>query len=428
MMDKKVLFFDCFSGISGDMTIGALLDLGIDKELFLAELNKIGLDEFRVEIKTGIKKGITGTDFTVRLTSEDSHHEEESHKHEHDHSHHHGHSHGSHHHHHKREEHHDHSHSRNLAMISEIIDKSTLSDFVKATSKKIFTIIAEAEGKIHGKSIDEVHFHEVGAVDSIVDIIGTAICLDLLKVDEIVCSPINLGSGFVKCAHGVFPVPAPATLEILRNTPVYSKNAQKELTTPTGAAILKGVCSGFIELPQFIVDKVGYGLGKREMETPNVLRVVLGKKKEQDKLLMIETNIDNMNPEIYSFLFPKLLEKGALDVFVTPIIMKKNRPANKLSVLCKEALAVEMEAIIFSNTPTLGVRKYGVERTELEREFKLIETRFGEVSIKFAYMNGYLLKYAPEYETCKTIADNTGLSIAEVIRLITIDIADRIKN
>ncbi|MEI7677299.1 MAG: nickel pincer cofactor biosynthesis protein LarC, partial [Bacteroidales bacterium] len=296
-MEKRILYFDCFSGISGDMTIGALLDLGIDQNLFLAELDKINLDEYEVEIKKGLKKGISGTDFTVHLHTHEHSHEEEHH-----------HNHGHEHEHHQAEKPHNHAHTRNLADIYTIIDNSELSEYVKTASKNIFLIVAEAEAKIHAKTIDEVHFHEVGAVDSIVDIIGAAICVEMLKIDEIQCSEINLGSGFVHCEHGIFPVPAPATLEILKGVPVYSKNAKKELTTPTGAAILKALCREFGSSPEFVIEKIGYGLGKRNMETPNVLRVIIGKRKTNSALTMLETNIDNMNPEIYSYLFPKLLE------------------------------------------------------------------------------------------------------------------------
>nr|MBP7612902.1 LarC family nickel insertion protein [Paludibacter sp.] len=261
-MEKRILYFDCFSGISGDMTIGALLDLGIDQDLFLAELNKIHLDEFEIEIKRGLKKGISGTDFTVHLTHQEHSHEEHTHEHEDDHNHHehthehhhdHSHEHEHTHEHHHTEKPHDHAHTRNLSDIYKIIDSSDLSEYVKIASKKIFLIVAEAEAKIHAKTIDEVHFHEVGAVDSIVDIIGAAICVEMLQIDEIQCSEINLGSGFVHCEHGVFPVPAPATLEILKGVPVYSKNAKKELTTPTGAAILKALCSEFGSLPEFVI-------------------------------------------------------------------------------------------------------------------------------------------------------------------------------
>ena len=431
-MEKRVLYFDCFSGISGDMTIGALLDLGIDREKFLAELAKINIgDEFDTEIKAGIKKGISGTDFTVILKDEHSHdqphQEDHHHEHEHTHEHHHEHDHHghqqvhehAHHHEHKAHDHH-HAHSRNLKDIYHIIDASDLSDYVKELSKKIFMEVAVAEAKIHAKAIDDVHFHEVGAVDSIVDIIGAAICIELLGVDEIQCSEINLGSGFVKCEHGIFPVPAPATLEILKGMAVYSKNAQKELTTPTGAAILKAACTAHGISPEFVIEKVGYGMGKRDMETPNVLRVILGLKKKAESLLMLETNIDNMNPEVYSHLFPKLLENKALDVFVTPIIMKKNRPANILSVLCQESEAAQLESLIFAETTTLGIRKYKVEREELQRSFEKISTPYGEVTVKCAYKDGKLLKMAPEFEECRVIAEQLQLPVLNVLNEVTV--------
>ena len=430
-MEKRILYFDCFSGISGDMTIGALLDLGIDQDLFLAELNKIHLDEFEIEIKRGLKKGISGTDFTVHLTHQEHSHEEHTHEHEDDHNHHehthehhhdHSHEHEHTHEHHHTEKPHDHAHTRNLSDIYKIIDSSDLSEYVKTASKKIFLIVAEAEAKIHAKTIDDVHFHEVGAVDSIVDIIGAAICVEMLQIDEIQCSEINLGSGFVYCEHGVFPVPAPATLEILKGVPVYSKNAKKELTTPTGAAILKALCSEFGSLPEFVIEKIGYGLGKRDMETPNVLRVIVGKKKSPSTLTMLETNIDNMNPEIYSYLFPKLLDNKALDVFVTPIIMKKNRPANILSVLCNEEMAGQLEEILFTETSTLGIRKYKVEREELQREFKNVTTRYGMITVKYAFKNGKLLKFTPEYEDCRLIAEKTNVPLIQVINEIRADV------
>ncbi|MFZ4455998.1 MAG: nickel pincer cofactor biosynthesis protein LarC [Bacteroidales bacterium] len=386
-MEKRILYFDCFSGISGDMAIGAMLDLGIDEQVFRAQMEKIHLNEFELEIKKGQKLGITGTDFSVILQEHDHHHHD----------------------------HHDHHHhSRNLSAINHIIDSSELSEKVKQMSKTIFLLVAEAEAKIHGKTIDEVHFHEVGAVDSIVDIIGAAVCIELLNVDEIRSSPLNLGGGFVKCAHGVFPVPAPATMEILKNVPVYSKNAMKELTTPTGAAILKAVCAEFGELPAFIVEKIGYGLGKRNLETPNVLRVMIAREQRSENFVMLETNIDNMNPEIYTHLFSKILESGALDVFVTPIIMKKNRPANKLSVLCKAESVAAVETIIFEETTTLGIRKYTVEREELNRTFEKVQTKYGEITVKLAYRHGELLKYAPEFEECRLIAVEKGLPVSTI--------------
>lgn len=421
-MEKRILYFDCFSGISGDMTIGALLDLGIDQNKFLSELNKINLDEFKVEIKKGLKQGISGTDFTVHLTEQTHSHLVREHLHAHDHSHEHPHPHNHGHdahehphvHEHLHSKPHHHAHTRNLADIYTIIDKSELSAFVKSTSKNIFQLVAEAEANIHAKPIDEVHFHEVGAVDSIVDIIGAAICVELLQVDEIRCSEINLGSGFVKCEHGLFPVPAPATLEILKGVPVYSQNAKKELTTPTGAAIVKSLSSQFGSLPAFVIEKIGYGLGKRDLETPNVLRVIVGKIKIATNFMMLETNIDNMNPEIYSYLFPKLLENGALDVFTTPIVMKKNRPANTLSVLCKADDSNRLEDILFTETTTLGVRKYSIERNELDRRFEKVYTKYGEITFKIASRNGKMLKYSPEYEDCSRIAAELGVPLVQV--------------
>jgi pyridinium-3,5-bisthiocarboxylic acid mononucleotide nickel chelatase len=416
-MEKRILYFDCFSGISGDMTIGALLDLGIDQQKFLSELDKIKLDEFKVEIKKGVKLGISGTDFTVQLTAGKHSHDDHTHTHDHSHSHTHEHVHEHHHDHdhsHPVPKVHDHSHTRNLADIYTIIDNSELSTFVKSTSKAIFQIVAEAEAKIHAKYIDEVHFHEVGGVDSIVDIIGAAICVELLQVDEIQCSEINLGGGFVKCEHGLFPVPAPATLEILKGVSVYSKNAKKELTTPTGAAIVKALSSQFGEFPDFVIEKTGYGLGKRDLETPNVLRVIVGEKKSAADFMMLETNIDNMNPEIYSYLFPKLLENGALDVFTTPIVMKKNRPANTLSVLCKGTDAIRIENILFTETTTLGVRRYKVERNELDRRFEKVQTKFGEIIFKVASLNGEVLKYSPEYDDCCRIAIQLAVPLVQV--------------
>lgn len=252
-MEKNILYFDCLSGISGDMTIGALLDLGIDKDLFKRELEKLNIDGYKIEIKQNQKNGITGTDFYVHL----------------DHHHHHEDDNDGHH-------HHDH---RNLYDIEKIIDESNLKENVKEMSKKIFRFVAEAEAKIHGKSIDEVHFHEVGAIDSIVDIIGVSICIDMLDVDKIYASSLHLGTGFVHCAHGNIPVPAPATLEILRGLPVYSTGIRSELITPTGAAIIKALADDFIPFPEMIIDTIGYGLGKKDLEITNVLRVVKGKKK-----------------------------------------------------------------------------------------------------------------------------------------------------
>lgn len=253
---EKILYFDCFAGISGDMTIGALLDLGIEHKTFLAELDKLNIKGYSIEIGRGDKNGISGTDFNVIL----DHHHHHGDDHDHD---------GDHH-------HHDH---RNLYDINKIIEESSLKDSVKELSKKIFGIVAQAEAKIHGKSLEEVHFHEVGAMDSIVDIVGTAICVDLLGIDKIYSAPLQVGSGFVECAHGIIPVPAPATMEILKGLPIYNNGIKKELVTPTGAAIIKALASEYGDIPTMELEGVGYGLGKRNLKIPNLLRVFMGVKK-----------------------------------------------------------------------------------------------------------------------------------------------------
>lgn len=290
-MSENILYFDCLSGISGDMSIGALLDLGIDLDVFKRELDKLNIDGYKIEIQKKQKNGITGTDFDVIIEAcshDHSHTHTHDGKHEHDHNHEHSHTHDDkeHEHHHEHGNVHDHSHHheqdhvhRNLNDITRIIEASDISQNAKDMSKKIFRNVANAESKVHGKSIEEVHFHEVGAIDSIVDIVGFSICLDLLKVKHVYSSPIHLGTGFVKCAHGVIPVPSPATMEILKGVPVYSKGLEHELVTPTGAAIIKAVAEDFAPMPSMIIEKTGYGLGKRDIEITNLLRVVLGKKK-----------------------------------------------------------------------------------------------------------------------------------------------------
>ncbi|HQO23549.1 MAG TPA: nickel pincer cofactor biosynthesis protein LarC, partial [Spirochaetota bacterium] len=266
-MKNKILYFDCFAGISGDMTVGALLDLGADEKELMRSLDMLHLHGYRIEIKKALKNGISGTDFNVIIEEEHSHHS-----------------------------HHDHHHhSRNFSDISGLINSSPLDSFVKELSLKIFREIAEAESKIHAKSIDEVHFHEVGAIDSIVDIVAAAVCLNMLKPDKIISSPLNLGEGTVECAHGVFPVPAPATAEILKGIPVYSSGIKKEMTTPTGAAIIKCIAEDFSSFPAMKIASTGYGLGKRNLEVPNVLRLVMGETEISGKKVMIETNIDDMS-------------------------------------------------------------------------------------------------------------------------------------
>jgi uncharacterized protein (TIGR00299 family) protein len=338
-----ILYYDCFSGISGDMNLGAMIDLGVDASYVINELQKLNLSGYTISFTTDQRKGITGTRANIIL----------------DHEHHHNHG------------HHEHVHGRNLSDIKLLIEKSSLDDEVKKLSIKIFTKIGEAEAHVHGKPIDEIHFHEVGAVDSIVDIVGAAICINYLKPDQIIASPVELGGGLVTCAHGTFPVPAPATFEILKNKPVKMGAVQVETTTPTGAAILATLVTKFIENPKLTIKRIGYGIGFRDNAVPNVLRVCLAEsivadESEEQQGTIIECNIDDMNPELYEYVMDKLFEAGADDVWFQSIVMKKTRPAIKISVLCQNFKTNILENILLTETSTLGLRKYHVQKNRTQ--------------------------------------------------------------
>ncbi|MBU3189050.1 nickel pincer cofactor biosynthesis protein LarC [Clostridium bowmanii] len=400
----KILYYDCLSGISGDMNLGALLDLGIDKEYLIKELCKLNLNGYDIKVSRDSRKGIEGTKVDVIL-QDDAEDIVSEHSHNH-------------------ESHNNHDH-RNLKDIKEIIDSSKLSSKVKELSIKMFLKIAEAEAKVHGKPLYEVHFHEVGAVDSIVDIVGAAICISHLNVHKIMSSSVELGGGFVKCAHGIIPVPAPATVEILKGIPVKLGAVPFETTTPTGAAILAANVCEFKDNNNFIVNKIGYGIGNRDTEIPNVLRVMLVEennlsnafkveKEEEVFQEIIECNIDDMNPELYEYIIDKLFIEGALDVYLTPIIMKKGRPGIKISILSKEDKLEKMKEVLFKETTTLGVRGFKVYKTMLERKFAKVNTSYGDITVKEAYYKGKKIKSKLEYEECKKIADNMGISVREV--------------
>ncbi|ALB48102.1 MULTISPECIES: nickel pincer cofactor biosynthesis protein LarC [Clostridium] len=455
----RILYYDCFCGISGDMNLAAMLNLGVPKEYLFKEISKINLNsEYDIQINSSEKLGITGTRVDVILKDEvnnsdnigykDFEHcstdiiEDHSHSHVHDQEHnHHDHSHGedaSHNHEHSHphsnehdcshnhEQAHVHSHSgnhehhhRNLKDIENIINSSDLSEKVKNLSLNMFMRVAEAEAKVHGKTLYEVHFHEVGAIDSIVDIVGAAICLEYLKVDKIMASHVQVGGGFVKCAHGLMPVPAPATVEILKGIPINVGVVQFETTTPTGAAILAENVQEFTSKIDFSIKKIGYGIGHRDLDIPNVLRVYLGEDNSLEKIeeqYILETNIDDMNPEFYGYIEEKLFDAGALDVFKTPIFMKKGRPGIKLSVLISEKIEKDILDIVFEETTSIGVRKYKVEKIMLNREFSKVETQYGEVTIKKSYYKGDLVKYKPEYEECKKIAKENNITMEKVYR------------
>lgn len=427
----RVLYYDCFCGISGDMNLAALLDLGVPEEYLIEEISKLKLDsEYEIKIEKTLKKGITGTQVNVILKNQhkknnnndnneeymDANDHAQNHEHTHEHGHQHQHS-------HSQEDsnfHHEHHH-RNLRDIENIINSSDLKDRVKKLSIDMFMKVAVAEAKVHGKTIYDVHFHEVGAVDSIVDMVGAAIALDYLNIDKIIASTVQVGGGFVKCAHGLMPVPAPATVEILKNIPINTGIVSFETTTPTGAAILTANVQEFTDKINFSIEKIAYGIGHRDLEIPNVLRVYLGKEEKNEEIeeqYILETNIDDMNPEFYGYVEEKLFEKGALDVFKTAIFMKKGRPAIKLSVLVNEKNEENVTEVIFQETTSIGIRKYKVEKIMLNRDFSRVRTPYGEVTIKNSYYKGKLVKYKPEYEECRIIAKENSIPMERLYKEI----------
>ena len=391
----KILYYDCFAGISGDMNLGALIDLGVDPERLRTELAKLHISDYRLSIERGLRKGISGTRIDVIVPS----------------GHHHGHSHTT------------------FKDIRRLIEESELSDRVKATSLEIFLKLAQAEAKVHGHALDDVAFHEVGAVDSIVDIVGAAICLDILGVDRVLASPVQVGGGFVTCAHGTLPVPAPATVEILKGIPIKAGLVPFETTTPTGAAILAATVDQFIERLDFTPAAVGYGLGHRDTEIPNVLRVLIGEQTEVQSdsdlevrgACMIETNIDDMSPETYDLILESLFAAGAQDVYLTPIIMKKSRPAVKISILCEAQRMPEIEEVLWLQTSTFGLRFHPVTKVMLRREFSEVVTKYGKISVKNAYWHGKRVRSKPEYEDCKKLAKAQGVTIRDILNSLPKD-------
>ena len=375
----KIAYFDSFSGISGDMIIGALIDIGLDFNYLKKELNKLKLKNYRIEAKKIIKNGIDAIKFDV-ISNRNSHEE------------------------------------RNLKEINKIIDNSKLDNKIKNIIKKIFLKIAQAEAKIHNKQIDNIHFHEIGAIDTIIDIAGAVIGFKKLGIEKIYCSQLNVGTGFVHFSHGRFPVPAPAAAEILKGIPVYHNNIKAEIVTPTGAAIITTFAEKFGEMPLIKIEKIGYGAGTKDLEQPNVLRVFLGEleKNQDEKINIIETNIDNMNPEIYPYVIEKLMENGALDAYLTNIIMKKGRPAIKLTVLCEIKDTDKLCNIIFDETTTLGVRIYPAMKKKLDREIKTIKTKYGDVRVKISKLNNKIKNIMPEYEDCARIAKSKKIPLKKI--------------
>lgn len=387
-------YFEMFSGISGNMILGALIDLGLDPEALENELKKLGLeDEYEIKIEKVSRSHIGGTYVDVKLKG----HEHEEHE----------------------EHHHEHHHGRNLEDINEIIEKSDLSKNVKEKSKAIFLNLAKAESKVHRVDIDEIHFHEVGAVDAIIDIVGSVTGMELLGIDKIYASAINTGQGYVMAAHGKLPVPAPATAEILKNVPIYSSGTEKELTTPTGASVITTLSSYFGPRPIMKVERIGYGAGTYEIEMPNLLRISVGKvEKSTNRIKIVEANIDDMNPQFYDYVMEKLFENGALDVYFTPIQMKKNRPATKISVIVSDENLEKVNKVLLEQTTTLGVRIIDAEREILDRKTEEMTTQWGKIRIKLGMINGKTVNFAPEYDDCKRIAKETNVPLKEIYQKI----------
>ncbi len=398
----KSLHYDCFAGISGDMNLGAMIDLGMPVAHLVDNLRKLCLDGWELSAEPFVKSGIRSTMAKVMLT-------EENHAHDH-HSHH---------------EHH-HSHSRSLPEIESLIDQSELSPFVKELSKRIFTVLGNAEAKIHGIPVEKVHFHEVGAVDAIVDIVGAAIAVEYFSPDRITCSRIELGSGTVKCAHGILPVPAPATVAILSGIPVNIGGTNIEATTPTGAAILKAIVDEFTDAFCGSIDKIGIGAGHKDGTIPNILRVMFVDNKSdcevsEEYSVEVVANIDDMSPEYLAAAVSRLLEVGADDAWIVPIVMKKGRAASQIFALCNSHIVNEIEKVIFSETSSIGLRRRNVTKRILRRESFSVSTALGEVRVKRAMFDGQE-KIKPEFDDLQKLAERNGLSLPHVLQSVTTEI------
>jgi uncharacterized protein (TIGR00299 family) protein len=375
----KAAYFDCFSGISGDMIVGSLIDAGLDLARLREALSTLPLTGYEIYADRVEKNGILATRFRVESSGNKAH--------------------------------------RNLTLITEMLDSSGLDAMVKEHASSVFRSLASAEAKIHGRKIEDVYFHEIGAVDSIIDVVGAAAGLQLLGIEAVYSSRINVGEGLAETEHGTLPVPAPATVELLAGVPVYSSGIRAELATPTGAAVIAYFAKRFGSLPAMKVYQTGYGAGARDLSIPNVLRVFIGEIEEEEpceRIAVLETNIDDMNPEFYPHISERLFEAGALDVYTTPVIMKKSRPGVQLTVLSPPGSEQALLGVIFSETTTAGVRIRMQERVTLERHTQIIQTAFGPVSVKVLERGGRVFTVAPEYEECRAVASGRGIPLKQV--------------
>ena len=380
----KLAYFDCFSGISGDMTLGALVDAGVPVEQLRAELQGLDVPGWQINAGKVWKNGMSATHVSVKT--------EDTHTH------------------------------RSLTTILEIIEKAKLAGPVKERASMIFRKLGEAEASVHNVPLEKIHFHEVGAVDAIVDIVGACVGFAALGIEKFACSALNVGGGTAKMAHGILPVPAPATAKLLVGKPTYSNGVLKELVTPTGAAIVATLCDSFGPQPAMAVSAIGYGAGTTDLEgQPNVMRLMIGDtahKSEwgaEESIRVLEANVDDMNPQIYGYFLEKALALGALDVFATPVQMKKNRPGMLITVLCAAADEGKFQEMLFAETTTLGVRSTLAQRRVLPREWVKVSTRFGEVRMKVARVNGTVRQVSPEFEDCRKLAEEKKVPLQEVL-------------
>ncbi len=428
----RIAYLDCFSGISGDMFLGALVDAGVSPKLLEDTVAALDIGA-RIEVSRVVRNGISATKVDVYCHGEKDLPREVfwgQSGHSHSHAHNQGHEQQAH----TESEHghapsragvpapHLHEHGRGLNEIREIIQQAAISPTAKSTAIRVFEALGSAEAEIHNTSIEKVHFHEVGAVDALVDIVCGAVGAEALGVEEWVCSPLNVGSGTVKCAHGTLPIPSPATLKLLQGAPIFSSGPQVELVTPTGAAIVKTLATRFGWFPAMKIEKIGYGAGSRDFpEHPNVLRLTIGEaaatlSAPSETVTVLQANLDDLSPQVLAYAMERLLEEGALDVFSTPVQMKKNRPGALLTVLAKPEDADRLTKLIFAETTTLGIRRRDERRHTLARRWESVETHWGPVRIKIASMNGAIANYAPEYEDCRALAEANHVPLKAVFQ------------
>jgi len=376
----RIAYFDCFSGASGDMILGSLIDAGLNPNGLRETLKKLRIQTVQLKVKKVLKGGLSATQLIVEGRGEKRHH-------------------------------------RTLQEILRIVERSNLEAEIKEKSREVFERIASVEAKIHRVAMEEVHFHELGGLDSIVDIVGAVWGIRQMGIEKIYVSRVNVGTGFVKCEHGVLPVPAPATLSLMEGRPIYSSGVERELLTPTGAALLTTLGSEFGSMPVINVERIGYGAGRDDLLHPNLLRLIIGAsvpESVKERVIVVETNIDDMNPQMYDYVMERLLAMGVLEIFITPILMKKNRPGHLLTVICPAEKLPTVTKFLFTETTTLGLRWHEEERAKAEREIVPLQTKYGRIRFKLARWEGKVINLSPEYEDCKRWATEKGIPLKEV--------------